>query len=166
MATNQFSRDLVSMEPALFRFAYSLTMNQEDAQDLIQETYLKALSFQHSFRENTNLKAWVFTIMRNTFINGYRRLSRRNTTFDDTEGQRLLNSEPESLTADGSLLKGEIDSAIQELSDEFRIPFEMHTHGYKYREIAEELDLRIGTVKSRIFFSRRKLMQQLPGYAG
>ncbi|PID89900.1 MAG: RNA polymerase subunit sigma [Bacteroidetes bacterium] len=164
MQNADFRTALVELEPSLTRYARSLTPNAEDALDLLQETYLRALTFQDSFQENTNLKAWAFTIMRNTFINNYRRLSRKNTKFDETADQRLLNTQTDEIGADAKVATGEIFRAIASLSDEFRIPFEMHTSGYKYREIADELDLCIGTVKSRIYFSRQKLMQQLPGY--
>lgn len=165
MNTKTFRKELVALEPNLLRFAKSLTSNNEDAMDLLQETYLRALTFQSSYKENTNLKAWTFTIMRNTFINNYRRLSRRKTTFDNTDDQRIINSRPTEQAADSRVGHNELLTAVESLSDEFRIPFQMLTSGYKYREIADELDLCIGTVKSRIFFSRQKLMAQLPGYA-
>ncbi len=164
METVNFREALIELEDSLTRYARSLTSNSEDAMDLLQETYLRALTFQDSFQANTNLKAWAFTIMRNTFINNHRRLSRKNTKFDETDDQRVLNSRSADLMADTRVDTNEIISAIGNLSEEFRIPFEMHTSGYKYREIADELDLCLGTVKSRIYFSRQKLMQQLPGY--
>ena len=164
MNTTEFRTELVALESSLLRFAHSLTASNEDALDLLQETYLRALMFQDSFRENTNLKAWTFTIMRNTFINNYRRLSRKNTTFDDSDDQRVLNNRIGESTADGDLAYQEVLGAIDSLSDDFRLPLQMHNHGYKYREIADELNLCIGTVKSRIFFSRQKLMAQLPGH--
>lgn len=165
MNSSSFHKELTALEPNLLRFARSLTGNNEDALDLLQETYLRALTFQSSFKENTNLKAWTFTIMRNSFINNYRRLSRRQTSFDNSEDQHILNGKPDDLAADMRVGHNEIINAIEGLTDEFRIPFEMHTEGYKYREIAEELDLCIGTVKSRIYFSRQKLMAKLSGYA-
>lgn len=165
MESNRFSEELLALEPSLQRYALSLTGNVDNAADLVQDTFLKALTFKESFEKDTNMKAWAFTIMRNTFINHYRRLSRKNTMFDDTEGQSLLVNRTADSTADTPLEYAEIEKAIENLTDDFRIPFTMHTHGYKYREIADELHLRIGTVKSRIFFSRQKLMQQLSGYA-
>lgn len=164
MSSSDFQTQLVALEPSLYRFAISLTNNTEDAQDLIQETFLKALTYRNYFKENTNLKAWTFTIMRNTFINNYRRLVRQNTTFDTTEDQHLLYSYTTDARADELAGYNEIVQAVEGLSDEFRIPFQMHTQGYKYREIAKELDLCIGTVKSRIYFSRQKLMKKLVGY--
>lgn len=165
MSTQDFQGQLVDLEPSLNRFAISLTNNTDEARDLVQETFLKALTFQDYFKENTNLKAWTFTIMRNTFINNYRRLSRQNTTFDSSEDQYLLYSYTAETHADEMVIYNEISDAIEDLTDEFRIPLQMHTQGYKYREIAQELDLCIGTVKSRIYFSRQKLMRKLPGYS-
>ena len=165
MVTQDFRSQLVALEPSLLRFARSLTTNADDARDLLQETSLRALTFQDSYRDNTNLKAWAFTIMRNTFINSYRRLSRRSTTFDDTDDQRLLNSRESAETADANLGYTEVAGAIDALAPSFRLPLLMHSAGFKYREIADELDLCIGTVKSRIFFSRRRLASQLQGYA-
>lgn len=165
MEPNRFSEELLALEPSLQRYALSLTGNVDNAADLVQDTFLKALTFKDSYAENTNMKAWAFTIMRNTFINHYRRLSRKNTMFDDTEGQSILVNRTDETAADSHLEFSELEKAIGSLTDEFRVPFTMHTHGYKYREIADELNLRIGTVKSRIFFSRQKLVQQLPGYS-
>lgn len=165
MESKEFANELLALEASLQRYALSLTGSPDNAADLVQDTFLKALTFKDSFAENTNLKAWAFTIMRNTFINHYRRLSRKNTIFDDTEGQTILVNRTDDTETDTHLEYEEIEKAIEGLTDDFRIPFTMHTHGYKYREIADQLNLRIGTVKSRIFFSRQKLMQQLHGYA-
>lgn len=165
MPQQEFQQELVALEPALLQFAKSMTSKLDDAQDLLQETYLRALTFKDSYQPNTNLKAWTFTIMRNTFINSYRKLSRKNTTLDDSENQWLLNGQEASDKADARVASDELNRAIDRLADEFRIPFQMHTHGYKYREIAQELDLCIGTVKSRIFFSRQKLQGALSSYA-
>jgi RNA polymerase sigma-70 factor (ECF subfamily) len=163
MTAVEFNHQLTSLEEALERFAMSLTANREDAKDLVQETYLKALSYREKFMSNTNLKAWVYTIMKNSFINNYRRAVRENTTFDNTKDLYYLNgsgagyeSNPESV-----LSAGEIQSHIDKLDDDLRIPFQMHQDGFKYKEIAEELDLKIGTVKSRIFFGRKKLMESV-----
>ncbi|HUW04829.1 MAG TPA: sigma-70 family RNA polymerase sigma factor [Williamwhitmania sp.] len=165
MTAVEFHTQLVDLESNLERFAYSLTMNREDAKDLLQETYLKALMYQDKFEENTNLKAWTFTIMKNTFINNYRKSVKQNTTFDSSDNQYLMNSRPDNMTnPEMEYSHSEISKKIDQLEDEFRIPFQMHTSGFKYKEIAEELNLKIGTVKSRIFFSRQKLMKTLKDY--
>lgn len=165
MNTTEFRTQLLEQEAHLLRYARSLTTNTEDANDLLQETFLRALLFQSSYQAGTNLRAWVFTIMRHTFINHYRRNTRKNTAFDSTDNQVLLNNRPSDYQTDELANYDEMSEAVEQLSDDFRIPFKMHTQGYKYREIADKLDLCIGTVKSRIFFSRQKLQQQLPGYA-
>lgn len=169
MTAIEFNHHLTTLEGALQRFAVSLTLNREDARDLVQETYLKALDNRDKFTDARNLKAWVYTIMKNSFINNYRRRVRQKTTFDDTRDLYLLSnlSRPESFNPLSSLSAAEIEAEIDRLEDEFRIPFRMHQEGYKYQEIAEELNLKIGTVKSRIFFSRKKLMEALePGIPG
>ena len=166
MTALEFNSKLISMEDSLERFALSLTSNREEAKDLLQETYLKALTYRDKFVEYTNLKAWAYTIMKNTFINNYRKAVRENTTVDNTKDLYFLNNAKESslVRPDSEYAFKEINKAIQSLEDEFKIPFLMHTEGYKYKEIAETLDLKIGTVKSRIFFTRKKLMESLKDF--
>ncbi len=166
MTTLEFNTKLISLEDNLERFALSLTSNREEAKDLLQETYLKALTYSDKFVEFTNLKAWAYTIMKNTFINNYRKSVRENTTVDNTKDLFLLNNYRESqlVRPDSEYAYKEINKAVDALEDEFKIPFRMHTEGYKYKEIAETLGLKIGTVKSRIFFTRKKLMEALQDY--
>ncbi|MFW6226841.1 MAG: RNA polymerase sigma factor, partial [Bacteroidota bacterium] len=141
--------------------------NMEDSKDLLQETFMKAIAYREKFVDHTNLKAWTFTIMKNTFINNYRKAVKANTTFDNTDDLYYLNLNKESGfdSPESSYSTSEIEKAINELEDEFRIPFLMHVKGYKYKEIADKLNLKIGTVKSRIFFTRKKLMEALKDYA-
>jgi len=167
MTNLEFNNRLIGMKPNLQRFAMSLTSDRDSALDLVQDTFLKAITNKDKFVDFTNLKAWVFTIMKNTFINNYRRNLKENTIIDGTKDLYYLNhshdkgfSSPESNYAEG-----EISKAISSLEDEFRIPFEMHIEGFKYKEIADELGLKIGTVKSRIFFTRQKLMLMLKDYS-
>lgn len=164
MKTKIFDSELIGLEDSLVRFAHSLTSNSDDAKDLVQETYLKALTYKEQFEDNTNLRAWAFAIMRNTFINNYRRNIKHATTFDSSDNQFLINSRPDQITPESSYSANEINRKIDSLDAEFRVPFQMHTSGYKYKEIAESLGLKIGTVKSRIFFSRQKLMEGLKDY--
>jgi len=166
MTAMEFNNALINMEDSLERFALSLTSNREEAKDLLQETYLKALTYREKFVEFTNLKAWAYTIMKNTFINNYRKAVRENTTVDNTRDLYYLNNSKESrlVKPDSEYAVKEINIAIEALDDDFKVPFKMHTEGYKYKEIAEKLDLKIGTVKSRIFFTRKKLMDSLPDY--
>ena len=167
MTAMEFNNELINMEDSLERFALSLTSNREEAKDLLQETYLKALTYRDKFQEFTNLKAWAYTIMKNTFINNYRKAVRENTTVDNTKDLYYLNNSKESYLErpDSEFSTKEITKAIETLDDDFKIPFQMHTEGFKYKEIADHLELKIGTVKSRIFFTRKKLMEALKDYA-
>lgn len=164
METTIFNKELLSLQPNLERFAMSLTGNSEDAKDLVQETLLKALTYQDKYQDNTNLKAWAFTIMKNTFINIYRKNVKHGMVLDGSENQYIINSKPTQITPESDMAYGEVSRKVEQLEPEFRIPFQMHTAGYKYKEIAEKLNLKIGTVKSRIFFSRQKLMTSLRDY--
>jgi RNA polymerase sigma factor (sigma-70 family) len=167
MTTFEFNNNLIGMKSNLQKFAMSLTSDREKAHDLVQDTYLKAITYKDKFVDFTNLKAWVFTIMKNTFINNYRRNIKENTMIDGTQDLYYINLSDDKgyISPDSTYSEAEIELAIDSLEDEFRIPFRMHIEGYKYKEIAEELDLKIGTVKSRIFFTRQKLMNILKDYA-
>ena len=166
MTAMEFSKELISLNDNMERFARCLTYNAEEAKDLLQDTYLKALSYRDKIVEFTNLKAWAFTIMKNTFINNYRKSVREKTAFENSETTFLLNNLAESQLSvpESEIIYKEINNEIDALADEFKIPFRMHTEGYKYHEIAESCNLKIGTVKSRIFFARKKLMETLSDY--
>ena len=156
----------MDLQGNLLNFAYMLTSNRDDAYDLLQDTTLKALDNEDKYTENTNFKGWVFTIMRNIFINNYRRSSRAATIVDTTDNLYHLNLSQDSgiETPEGSFGANEISDAINEFADEYRIPFSMHVAGYKYNEIAEQMNLPLGTVKSRIFFARKKLQERFSDY--
>jgi RNA polymerase sigma factor (sigma-70 family) len=163
MTQLQFHNDLIEQQQRLFLYAKSLTADTEKAQDLLQETFLKALTYGDKFNQNTNLKAWVYTIMKNTFINNYRRNMNTNNTFGTNNKEFHLKTEfekgypsPESIYNSKEIIK-----CIDALEDEHKIPFNMFREGFKYKEIAEELNLPLGTVKSRIFFARQKLAKSL-----
>lgn len=166
MTAIEFNYQLISMRSYLEYFAKKLTSNHEDAQDLVQETMLKALTFRDKFVHETNLKAWLFTIMKNIFINNYRRNTKTRMMIDTTDNLYHLNNSVNEfpVTPDSEYSEKEIHLEISHLDDDQRIPFEMHTQGYKYKEIAEKLDISIGTVKSRIFFGRKKLMSNLKDF--
>lgn len=163
MTSIEFNHKLLGLQKNLKYFAYTLTSNYEDAQDLVQETFLKALTNRDKFRADTNLKAWTFTIMKNTFINNYRQSVRNNTILDKTDDLYYLNLSKESNMGmpDSEYYTKEIYREIGKIAEEQRKPFEMYNQGYKYKEIADHLSLSIGTVKSRIFFTRKKLMEAL-----
>jgi len=166
MTQYEFNNSLLEMKSNLQRFAMSLTSDRDTALDLVQDTYLKAITYKDKFVDYTNLKAWVFTIMKNTFINNYRRNVKENTIIDGTQDLYYINQPHDKgfISPESSYSENEIEKAIDSLSDEFRVPFRMHVDGYKYKEIADELGLKIGTVKSRIFFTRQKLMLILKDY--
>lgn len=166
MTSIEFNHKLLSLQKNLKYFAYTLTSNYEDAQDLVQETFLKALTNRDKFRADTNLKAWTFTIMKNTFINNYRQSVRNNTILDKTDDLYYLNLSKESNMGlpDSEYHTKEIYHEITKIAEEQRKPFEMYNQGYKYKEIADQLSLSIGTVKSRIFFTRKKLMEALQNH--
>ena len=166
MTAIKFNTELIGLENNLKGFALSLTSNPNEAEDLLQETFLKALKYKDQFVEKTNLKAWAYTIMKNTFINNYRRAVKQNTTFDSTKDLYFLNLSQDSGfdSPESKFSTTEIINAINDLEDDYRKPFEMHVEGFKYKEIADELELPIGTVKSRIFFTRKKLMSVLKDF--
>jgi len=162
----QFKDRLLSLQGNLFNFACQLTANREMAEDLVQDTTLKVLDNEEKYVDNVNFKGWIFTIMRNIFINNYRQTVRKATVIDQTEDLYHLNISQESglTTPEGSVAVKEISSALESFPDEYRIPFNMYVAGYKYNEIAEKIGLPLGTVKSRIFFARKRLREQLKDY--
>lgn len=147
-------------------FAVSLTQDQEEAKDLVQETLYKALVNHDKYQDGTNLKAWLYTIMRNIFINNYRRNKKfRNVSSDVPQDIYMYNTA--KVAQNNGLMNAnvtEIKKAIDELPEIFRIAFEMHYLGYKYQEIAETLDEPLGTIKSRIHFARKILMEKVRRY--
>ena len=164
--TESFQDRLLGMQSNLLNFAYQLTTNREQAQDLLQDTTLKALDNEDKYVDNVNFKGWIFTIMRNIFINNYRQNVRKATVIDQTEDLYHLNVCQDSgiNTPEGSYAVKEISVALNSFSEEYRIPFNMFVAGYKYNEIAEKMNLPLGTVKSRIFFARKHLREQLKDY--
>jgi RNA polymerase sigma-70 factor (ECF subfamily) len=164
--SQNFQTKLLGLQNNLLNFAYLLTSNKDDAYDLLQDTTLKALDNEDKYIDNTNFKGWVFTIMRNIFINNYRKVVRSATMIDQTDDLYHLNLPQESGldTPEGSVAANEISMAINSFADEYRIPFSMHVAGYKYNEIADKMNLPLGTVKSRIFFARQRLQKILKDY--
>ena len=144
-----------------------LTRDSDDANDLVQDTLVKAYTNRDKYSDGTNLKAWLFTIMKNTFITQYQRMVRRNTFIDTTENLHFINSS-DSLQENNAVshfIKEDIDKALSLTEEIYRVPFLMYFKGFKYHEIAEELDLPIGTVKNRIHIARKTLKSSLKMYA-
>ena len=166
MSTLEFNQLLTGNMNYLRQFAIGFTKNVDDAEDLLQETMVKALRYRNNFAEGTNIKGWLYTIMRNIFINNYKRKKFQNTNTDSTENQYYLNQNTK-YSADSvtwHISEKDINKAIDKLSDTFQVPFTMFLEGYHYDEIAEHLAIPMGTVKSRIFHARKKLQEDLVDY--
>jgi RNA polymerase sigma-70 factor, ECF subfamily len=163
MTEIEFHYKLISLQEPLMRFAYSLTEDAEEAKDLLQETFLKALKYCDKFVTESNFKAWICTIMKNTFINNYHRSLRYDLFYERSKTELQQNEIYASGSYDPNSLyySKELQKMIDSLDDDLRLPFKMHQEGFKYKEIAAALTLNIGTVKSRIFVARRKMIRQL-----
>lgn len=163
MTALEFDYQLEKASKSLKPFAVRLTKDLEDANDLIQETLYKAFTNKEKFSEGTNLKAWLYTIMKNTFITNYQRMVRRRTFIDTTENLHFINSTA-TIAENGaasSFAMQEISQALEGLEEVYRMPFMMYYKGFKYHEIAERLAIPIGTVKNRIHIARKELKDKL-----
>lgn len=163
MANTEFNDMLLTNADFLKPFAVNLTRDTEAANDLYQETLYKALANSEKYNAGTNIKAWLFTIMRNIFINNYRRKAKQKTIFDSTPNDYLLNLKQATVAnaAETNLRMKEINTSIQQLPEIFKTPFLLYFDGYKYNEIAEVLQEPLGTIKSRIHFARKLLKEQI-----
>ena len=166
MNNRTFTQDLLGVQNDLLRFAYKLTSDREEANDLLQETSLKALDNEEKYTPDTNFKGWMYTIMRNIFINNYRKIVREQTFVDQTDNQYHLSMPQDSgfASTEGAYDLKEMHRIVNSLPRDYKVPFSMHVSGFKYREIAERLGLPLGTVKSRIFFTRQKLQEELKDF--
>lgn len=166
MKTATFAQNLLSMQTELLHFAYKLTADREEANDLLQETSLKALDNEEKYVAETNFKGWIYTIMRNIFINNYRKTLRDQTYVDNADNQFFLNLgvDIEDDSMQGSYDLKEMRRIVNALPKEYRVPFAMYVSGFKYREIADKLNLPLGTVKSRIYFTRQRLQEDLKDF--
>jgi RNA polymerase sigma-70 factor (ECF subfamily) len=167
MQSIDFNKQVAQSSESLYAFAYNLTKDIEDAKDLIQETVYRALLNREKFRLDTNLKAWMYTIMKNIFINNYRRESKRQVVTDETENQFYLNSLARTTHNDGEARLGmqEIQTALADIDESIRLPFMLYFEGFKYHEIAIQLEIPLGTVKSRIFFARKELQRKVKRFS-
>jgi RNA polymerase sigma-70 factor (ECF subfamily) len=166
MSTVEFNELLLNNTEFLKPFAVTLTRDNEVAKDLLQETMYRALVNKEKYNVGTNIKAWLYTIMRNIFINNYRRKSKQSTIFDNSPNDFLLNYNQVTTanSAEGSLKMKDMEFAIHRLPEIFRNPFVLYFEGYKYHEIADLLTEPLGTIKSRIHFARKILRGQLSRY--
>ncbi|MBS1508265.1 MAG: RNA polymerase sigma factor [Bacteroidetes bacterium] len=162
----EFSTKVASLRPDLKVFTRKFTHDREESHDLVQDTILKALTYRNKYREDTNIKGWLFTIMRNTYINNYRKNQRQKTSHDGTKELYYLNVEDHHTfnRPEGNSEFKEIWKNVISIKDELLIPFKMYTTGYKYEEIAKHLKIPIGTVKNRIFHARKEIQKKLQGY--
>jgi len=162
MSTEEFNTRIIDCTVFLKRYAISLAKNSTNAEDLLQETVLRALVNKDKIHEDTNLKAWLYTIMKNVFINNYRRNKKIGTIMEINDYKNVKSGSAISRNDGVSNIEmAYLNGELQKISSTFREPFLMHYTGFKYEEIADKLKLPIGTVKSRIFFARREIRKKL-----
>lgn len=166
MSNIEFNQMLLTNTEFLKPFAVTLTRDNEMAKDLLQETMYRALANQDKYHAGTNIKAWLYTIMRNIFINNYRRIAKQSTVLDNSPNEFLINQSQVAVAneAIASINLKEVQKAIHNLPEIFRNPFLLYFDGYKYHEIAEMLGEPLGTIKSRIHFARKLLKTQIERY--
>lgn len=158
-----FTENLIAIQGRLYQFAYRLTANPDAARDLLQETSLAVLDNEELFTPNTNFSAWCHTIMRNLFTNQYRKTIREKAYCDVMFNPMLLFSFTDSVVDSYSAVS-EIQQVLDLLPAAQKEPLILHIYGFKYREIAEKLNIPLGTVKSRISQSKQQLKQQLKDF--
>jgi RNA polymerase sigma factor (sigma-70 family) len=166
MTAIEFTHHITGLRKTLMIFTRKFTLDRDESLDLVQDTMLKALMYRDKFRDDINLKGWLFTIMRNTFINNYRKNKREKTSNDKSRDLYQLHVvDNHTFTAPDSKFEyKDIWKNVNELESDLLVPFKMHTSGYKYHEIADHLKIPIGTVKNRIFHARKALQKKLTGY--
>jgi RNA polymerase sigma factor (sigma-70 family) len=166
MTKVEFNTMVMRQASSLKMYALHFTHDAEDANDLVQDTMLKAITYYSKFKEGTNLKGWLYTIMKNTFINNYRRfvkISSFVTKADDISSAKLVFSSTKN-SGEAKFVMDDIKNALGKLPDEYYIPFTMYFEGHKYHEIADHLTIPIGTVKTRIHVARKLLRKCLKPY--
>ena len=161
-----FNDTICTHRSCLESFAMKFTQDVEDANDLVQDTLIKAIRYHYLYKTGTNMRGWLYTIMKNTFINDYRKGSRKIAVIQNTEEftpQHLSRSATDNL-GENKFIMNDIKSALSKLQTEYSVPFLRYFEGYKYHEIAEELNIPIGTVKTRIHMARKELKKYLKIY--
>lgn len=167
MESNSLSHQICDHRSCLERFAMKFTQDVEDANDLVQDTLIKAIRYHELYKQGTNLQGWLYTIMKNTFINDYRREARQRAVVETTDDLTSfhLSKSATSNHGENKFVMEDINKALTKLQPELSIPFLRYFEGYKYHEIAQELDIPIGTVKTRIHMARQALKAQLKMYS-
>lgn len=166
MTKLEFNTLVVQHTESLRVYALHFTRDHDDAQDLVQDTIVKAVTYFGKFKEGTNLKGWLYTIMKNTFINNYRRVVKTSslvTKSDEISSANLAHSATRN-EGESKFVMEDITRAMDELSEEYCVPFSMYYEGYKYQEISEHLEIPIGTVKTRIHVARKLMKRSLHTY--
>ena len=163
---DSIEEELLKLKDSLLCFAYKLTSDSEKAKDLLQDTALKVLTNRDKYVSQENFKGWVFTIMKNIFLNNIKKESRISSPAEQTDDVYLLNIPQECgfNTPDSSYSLKEINKVISLLSKEYRYPLLMLVVGYKYQDISHTMNIPTGTVKSRIYYARKKLQVLLKDY--
>lgn len=166
METITFEKEMMSVRQSLYNYACQLTMCVEDAEDLVQETMYKILKNASKYVNEQNFKGWTFTILRNIFINDYRKNAKRKQINDITPNDYFLNltNVYAQESPDEVMSEKEIKKVIAMFNDDLKVPFNMYLNGYAYQEIADNMGIPLGTVKSRIFFARKKLQKMLKDF--
>lgn len=167
MTALEFNYALQSSTKSLKPFALKLTKDYDDANDLLQDTLVKAFLNKDKYADGTNLKAWLYTIMKNTFITNYQKMVRKNTFIDTSDNLHYLNSSSILVENDAysNFAMEDITGAVEKLKDTYRNPFMLYFNGFKYNEISKKLNIPIGTVKNRIHIARKELKDLLSMYA-
>jgi RNA polymerase sigma-70 factor (ECF subfamily) len=166
MENTAFNDTLCTHHSCLESFARRFTQDLEDANDLVQDTLIKAIRYHNLYKPGTNMRGWLYTIMKNTFINDYRRGSRKNAIMQNTEEftPEHLSLSATGNTGENTFIRKDIQTALDRLQPGHSVPFLRYFEGYKYHEIAEELGIPIGTVKTRIHMARKELKKYLKMY--
>jgi RNA polymerase sigma factor (sigma-70 family) len=166
MTAIEFNTMVLRQATSLRSYALHFTRDTDDANDLVQDTMLKAITYYNKFKEGTNLKGWLYTIMKNTFINNYRRFVKMSTFVTKSEeisSPNLVFSSTKN-HGEAKFVMDDIKKALDRLPDDYYVPFTMYFEGHKYHEIADHLDIPIGTVKTRIHVARKLLKKNLKAY--
>lgn len=158
MTVSEFNKNVSKVESLLFGFAIKLTRNRENAKDLMQETLMRCFDKRDRFKMGTNFKSWITTVMYNSHINHYRKKKTRMKVIKPIgDFNYMIENKSTRGNALSIIMMKELKKIVESLSDTYKVPFKLHMEGFQYDEISKKMDLPIGTIKSRIFYARKKL---------